>query len=186
MKNNILAIFGITLIGICASPTAIAENGCRTGGKVLANAVIRSYAEYAFFYGDLKSYISNNKGHFILQGDSIKCAKSLASALMNQAVIHYDKAALQRKRELDSQLGKFTSGTPSQLFQATSQQINNLIPVFTKIASGGYREPTPAYDTMLASYKMAPMVIIPKKSIIEEKAEIDARLMISMTNSIAD
>ena len=42
------------------------------------------------------------------------------------------------------------------------------------------------YDTRLADYKRNPRTIMPMKSIIEQKAELDFKLFISMTDSIAD
>ena len=91
-------------VSLMAQP-AFAQNGCDTGANALANAYVRGNPMYAIYFGDLRSYIIDNREHFVSNGDSIRCARVMAGVLTNAAVQTYDPDALRSRDELNARLG---------------------------------------------------------------------------------
>ena len=132
---------------------AYAEPGCRTGGQALADVFVRANPIYASFIGSLESYVSNNRAHFRVEGDSVRCAAALSQAFLGQAMGMYDPNDLRRRSEVNTRLGAMGISpgpqhpTASQQLYGLSMQLSRLARVLPSAAIGDY-EPlyTPANE----------------------------------------
>ena len=140
-------------IGVCVifwscvivPSVALAQNGCRSGASALANAYVRANPMYAYFFGDIESYVANNRKHFGTSGDSIRCARALSNALVRGATKNYDPSDLRRQRELNARLGSMgispgiSQPTASQQLYTMGLQFARLARVLPPAANGDYR-----------------------------------------------
>ncbi len=198
-----LKLLAILLFGLLITSNVFAKNGCDTGASALGNAFVRMNPIYAYYFGSLESYVKNNREHFIVDGDAIRCAEALSSALFNKSVSRYDPNALRRKQELDARLRNMgvspgpAQQTPSQQLYATGQQLKRLARVLPPAANGDIRPlNTPVNELeqlqMLATrmfmrYMQDPWMASLFKDIeplIKESAELDYKNIIIMANSI--
>lgn len=131
---------GIVLAAACAQ----AQNGCQTGADAMANAYVRSNGIYALYFGDLESYVAENRAHFAENGDAIRCAWAMSAALLRGAVQSYDPNALRRQQELNAQLGAMgispgaAQPNASMMFYEMGQQIAWLADVLPAASRGNY------------------------------------------------
>lgn len=146
----IIAAFWI----ISATACAQAQTGCQTGADVLANAYVRSNPMYALYFGNLESYIAENRMHFAENGDAIRCARAMSAALFRGSIRSYDPTALRRQQELNSQLGSMgispgpAQASPSAMFYEMGQQMAWLAKVLPAASRGNYQPlRTPVTDT---------------------------------------
>lgn len=110
----IVAISCLALFLVAGTTSAVAQaandNGCRTGGTALADAYILMNPMYAYFYGDLESYLEANSEHFQVNGDAIRCATALSNAFANTAFAVFDPKEAQEQQamrdHLNMELGK--------------------------------------------------------------------------------
>ena len=110
------------------------SNGCRTGGEFLAQAYVRSNPMYAWYFGDLESYVATNRSHFGQGGDAARCAEALAQAALAGGVQSFDPTALQRQQELNTRLG--TLGiSPGQSYPMQSDMLVAMAQHFAWLAT---------------------------------------------------
>jgi hypothetical protein len=151
MKNRlipfyrIIRVIVIVLLFLSASFPVIAEEGCRTGASALGNAYVRLNPIYAYFYGNLESYVESNREHFVAGGDSIRCAQAMSQALITGAIQSYDPDELREKQELDARLGALGiapgpyQATASQQLYAMGLQVARLARVLPSASNGNYQ-----------------------------------------------
>ncbi|HVP50185.1 MAG TPA: hypothetical protein VMT56_03080 [Candidatus Bathyarchaeia archaeon] len=154
-----LLIFLVATVS-CTLAQVNTDNGCRTGGKVLAKAYVLMNPMYAYFYGDLESYIEENSEHFRPGGDSIRCAKALSKAFANTAFAVFDPNEMKEQQamrdQLNAQLGSVglspeygnTSPTLSSQYYNVSLLLARMARTLPAASQGDY-EPlnTPMDDT---------------------------------------
>jgi hypothetical protein len=85
--------------------------GCRKGSRPLANAFVRADSVMAHYLGDLDSYVRAHREHFVMEGDSIRCARALSSALRAKAIASYDPEWRKARDRLDTRVMEL-GGTP--------------------------------------------------------------------------
>lgn len=136
----IVVASGIVLAAACAQ----AQNGCLTGADAMANAYVRSNGIYVLYFGDLESYVAENRALFAENGDAIRCARAVSAALLQGAIQTYDANALRRQQELNARLGGMgispgaAQPTASIMFREMGQQIAWLADVLPAASRGNY------------------------------------------------
>jgi hypothetical protein len=98
-----------------------AESGCRTGGDALANAYVRASLVFAYFFGDLPTYVVQNEAHFGANGDAVRCAAALSEAFLASSAQLYNPEDVRRQQQLNDQLGKL--GIPGAQQPTVSAQL---------------------------------------------------------------
>jgi len=132
------------MIALAAPLPATADSGCGTGGDALANAYARANPVSAYYFGNVESYVSTNRAHFQQGADAIRCATALSQAFLNGAVQVYDPNDLQRRADLNAQLGSMgispgpQQPTLSQQLYGISMQLSRLARVLPAAAAGNY------------------------------------------------
>ena len=184
----------------CVALPAVADNGCRTGGRALADVWVLANPFYSQLLelDSLESYVSKNKSHFREGGDSIRCATELSKAILISALKAYDPNDIRRQQELNAKLGSLGI-TPSpqepsvstQLYM-TSVQLARLARVLPAAADDDY-EPlrTPADEmeqlqmfaaemlkTVLQDPSMAPLVKQQLRPVARELAELERKIIL--------
>lgn len=130
---------------------------CRTGAVALGNAHIRANPMYAMFFGELESYVDQNRAHFVTDGDAIRCARVLSQALVTGGHRAYDPNWERSQSALRSGMasvgmspGSYEASPSAQLY-AMGQQISWLARVLPSAAAGNYgpmRTPTTEEEQM--------------------------------------
>jgi hypothetical protein len=109
LRSRLSRAVGLLLVVLVVSWQLYAQTGCQTGAPALADAYIRLNPMYAYFFGDLESYVEENAEHFGVNGDAVRCAKALSQALQNEALQSFNpnevRETMDRKQALDAQLG---------------------------------------------------------------------------------
>ena len=188
------------------SPQMVAtENGCHTGADALGNAFVRSNYMYSLYFGDLESYVAQNKSHFSEGGDAVRCARVLSQALLTNAYLTYDPKDLDRKREIDTRLGTMgispgpTQPTMSGQLYAVGQQISWLADVLPAAARGDYgplQRPTTQIQQMKAYAAQMLQLMLQDPEVravfgelepeIRESADLEYRLVVGMAQNLGN
>ncbi len=191
----IIVATGITLAAACAQ----AQNGCQTGADAMANAYVRSNGIYVLYFGDLESYVAENRAHFAENGDAIRCARAVSAALLQGAIQSYDPGALRRQQELNTQLGSMgispgaAQPSASMIFYEMGQQMAWLTKVLPPAARGDYGPlHTPVTETqrmkafatqMLKSLLQDPVMgqtFVQMEPLIREAAQMEYKQLIAI------
>jgi len=90
---------------VFAAGEAVAEPGCRAGGVAAANAYVLFNPIYAMYFGSFEDYVSQNRAHFRAGSDAVRCITALSRAFLAAGMQLYDPADVQRKQQIDAQLG---------------------------------------------------------------------------------
>jgi len=203
MKKLLFSLFTMIVLCFLVSSLVVAEECCRTGADALANAYVRANPIYAYFFGRLETYVSDNREHFVDGGDSIRCAKALSEALMKGSIQNYDPDALRRKQELDARLGAIgiTPGPPQataaqQLF-AMALQLDRLVYALPPAANGNFqplRTPRNQLEQqqmfaaqlfeMLLQDPTVAAVFRDLEPMIREAANLEYQILINMANNL--
>lgn len=122
----------------------INSSGCETGAAAIGNAYIRANYLYAMFFGDLESYVAENRSHFAPDGDAIRCARVLSQGLMAGAVQSYDPSWQRTQDNLNARLGAMglspgpATASPSAQLYTAAQQLSRLARVLPAAAQGNF------------------------------------------------
>ena len=163
-------------------PVAYAEPVCRTGGQALADVFVRANPTYAWFIGSLESYVSNNRAHFRVGGDSVRCAAALSQAFLGQAMGMYDPNDLRRRSELGTRLGTMGISpgpqhpTASQQLYGLSMQLSRLARVLPPAAIGDYEPlhtPTNELEQMQMFAAQMLQMLMQDPSMVSTMAQIE-------------
>ena len=105
MHRTAAHILAIVILSVLALPSSAsgAEPGCRTGAAALVDAI----ELFNPLYGSpskFEAYVMNNRAHFGENGDSTRCARALAQALMLESARLYDPGEHQRRQEMNVRL----------------------------------------------------------------------------------
>ena len=60
-----------------ASIGAAQKSGCVSGAATMAEAYVRASPVYSVLFTDLRSFIAENREHFVAGGDAVRCADAL-------------------------------------------------------------------------------------------------------------
>lgn len=142
--SRVLRTAAVAAACILAAGGAAAEPGCRAGGVAAANAYVLFNPIYSMYFGRFEDYVSQNGVHFRAGGDAVRCMAALSRAFLSAAIQLYDPADMQRKQQIDAQLGSMgISPGPQQpnagntLF-GMSMQLSQLARGLPAAANGDY------------------------------------------------
>lgn len=145
MKKSFYAVFMLAFVCVLSFSEISALASYSKGASALANAYVRANPVFAYYYGSLESYVADNREHFVENGDAIKCAEKLASALLNQSIQSYDPNALRQQQEVNARLGAIgiSPGSPqitaSQALFTMARQFDRFVRVLPPAANGNYQ-----------------------------------------------
>lgn len=155
MNNFPRAFRTVVAVAICVfgAGEAAAEPACRAGGIWVANANLRANPLNAILYGDLETFVTNNRAQYRAGGDAVRCAAALSQAAMSSAMQLFDPGDIQRRDQIDVQLGTMgiKPGVPtpsgSNMMFGMSIQLARLARALPAAANGDFGPLyTPAND----------------------------------------
>lgn len=103
--SRVLRSAAIAAAGILAVAPAAAEPGCRAGGVAAANTYVLFNPIYALYFGRFEDFVAQNRAHFRAGSDPVRCIAALSKAFLAAGIQLYDPADMQRKQQIDAQLG---------------------------------------------------------------------------------
>lgn len=103
--SRVLAAAAVAAAGFLGAAPATADPGCRTGGVAAANAYVLFNPIYALYFGRFEDYVAQNSEHFRADGNAVRCLAALSRAFLGAGIQMYDPADLQRKQQIDAELG---------------------------------------------------------------------------------
>lgn len=173
------------------------DRSCRNGANTLFNLYIRLNPIYSIYYGTPEEYIAQNRGLF-QGGDVNECAKKVARALLNSSIQTFDRNALNRRAELNAQLGAMgispgqAEMNPSAVLFTTGQQILQLSKCLPGLLQGGASSNCMSQEQVLVSQLMNTLLqdsfmqstLQQIKPLILQAAEADFQFLMSIANEI--
>ena len=118
--------------------------GCQTGADALANAYVRFNPIFAYYFGSVESYVSQNRAHFLAGGDSVVCAERLSQRWAQGAFQGFDPQDRHRRDRISAELGTMgispgqSYSSPAADMYAASQLMGKFAYALPYAANGNY------------------------------------------------
>lgn len=134
----------LPLLAFLSFPNPGFAAGCQTGAEALANVYLRFNPIFAHYFGDLESYVNQNRTHFVSGGDSVVCAKRAARAWAQGAFRNFDPQDKVRRDRLNAELGAMgispgkSYSSPAADMYFAAQQMDKLAHALPYAANGDF------------------------------------------------
>jgi len=177
--------FVVVAASACLAMQAHAQElGCRTGANALADAYVLLNPIYSHIFGDLESYVAENREHFREGGDAIRCATALSSAVLGASLQLYDPSDRVRRDELNAQLGAMgispgqQESTSSTELYGVSMRLSRLARSLPAAANGDYEPlwtPTNELEQLQIAAEQMLRVLLPQMADVMAQIEPQIR-----------
>ena len=133
------------LIFTLLNPSTGFAAGCQTGAEALANAYLRFNPIFAHYFGDLESYVSQNRSHFVSDGDAVVCASRAAQAWAQGAFNNFDPGDRARRDRINAELGTMgispgeSYSSPAADLYFAARQMDKMAYALPYAANGNYQ-----------------------------------------------